>query len=391
MKNDVAFKDELLNASGLLVDKVYKGGRRANSSDDPLNILIGVSNQGGFRIIGRKEAPRLIVLSSNLKDTDWPDNINKENGIFTYFGDNKTPGHELHDTPRYGNHLLKYIFEKSHGSQVERVLVPPILIFTNTGIYRDVEFLGLAVPGAQDLNSNDDLVALWKLKGGKRFQNYKAKLTILDVEFISKAWLNDVKAGNPLSNNCPDVWRLWVETRIFRPLKAQRTIQYRNKEEQLPSDEAGIQIIKTIQEFFKVFPTKFEVCAAEIAKMMLKDIISIDITRPVRDGGRDAIGKFRIGEGESSVLVDFALEAKCYELENPVAVKELSRLISRLRHRQFGILVTTSYVARQAYQELKEDEHPIVVISAIDIVKVLKFRGLSNPDHLQSWLSTFNG
>ncbi len=390
MTDSTSFKDELLNASGLLVDKIYPGGRRGNSSDDPLAPLIGVSNQGGFRIIGSKEVPRLIVLSSNLRDTDWPDNIDKENGIFTYFGDNKKPGHELHDTPRYGNHLLKYIFEKSHGSRNDRTLVPPILVFTNTGEYRDVQFLGLAVPGVQSLNSNDDLIAIWKLKSGKRFQNYQAKFSILNAPIISKLWINDIKAGQPLSNNCPEVWRLWIETRIFRTLKAERTIQYRTKEEQLPSDDVDIKVINTIQQFFKEEPTKFEACAAEIAKMMLKDIISIDITRPVKDGGRDAIGKFRLGDGDSSVLMDFALEAKCYEIENAVAVKELSRLISRLKHRQFGILVTTSYVARQAYQEIKEDGHPIVIIVASDIIDVLKNNGLANEDQLLKWLSSFS-
>ncbi|MCP1762460.1 O-acetyl-ADP-ribose deacetylase (regulator of RNase III) [Bradyrhizobium japonicum] len=36
------------------------------------------------------------------------------------------------------------------------------------------------------------------------------------------------------------------------------------------------------------------------------------------------------------------LEAKCYGSGNSVGVREMSRLISRLRHRQFGVLVTTS-------------------------------------------------
>ena len=57
-----------------------------------------------------------------------------------------------------------------------------------------------------------------------------------------------------------------------------------------------------------------------------------------------------------------------------VGVKELSRLLSRLRHRQFGILITTSYLASQAYTELKEDKHPVVIISGIDIVDTLKSR-----------------
>ena len=38
----------------------------------------------------------------------------------------------------------------------------------------------------------------------------------------------------------------------------------------------------------------------------------------------------------------------------------------------FGVLVTTSYLHPQAYQELKADGHPIVVMSARDIVETLR-------------------
>lgn len=384
------FRKVLQATAELLVDSVYEGGRQGNTSDDPLNPLInGVGNQGGFRTVGKIDAPKLIVLSSNLSDPDWPDNIDKENGIVTYFGDNKKPGHELHDTPRNGNTLLRNIFEKAHGSAADRIQVPPIFIFANTGMYRDVRFVGIAAPGAQDLRPTHDLVALWKLKDGQRFQNYQAIFTILDVPSISRNWIDDLKSGNPLSSNCPPAWKKWVETRAYLPLKAERTLEFRTKEEQLPNSEKDIKIINTIKSYFECDPTKFEICAGEIAKLMLKNISSIDVTRPTRDGGRDAIGKFRIGNGESSVLVDFALEAKCYAADNPVAVKELSRLISRLRHRQFGILVTTSYVARQAYQEIKEDGHPILIISAVDIVRILKEHNLSSPDNLKNWLSGF--
>jgi Restriction endonuclease AspBHI N-terminal/Restriction endonuclease len=77
-----------------------------------------------------------------------------------------------------------------------------------------------------------------------------------------------------------------------------------------------------------------------------------EITRRSIDGGRDAIGRYRLGPSADPITVDFALEAKCYRPELPgqsgtarqVGVKETARLISRLRHRQFGILVTTSYI-----------------------------------------------
>lgn len=120
---------------------------------------------------------------------------------------------------------------------------------------------------------------------------------------------------------------------------------------------------------------------------MLPAIAQIDVTRPSRDGGRDAIGQMRVGSGPSAIFVDFALEAKCYASTSSVGVRDLSRLISRLRHRQFGVLVTTSYLDLQAYRELKDDSHPIVVISGKDIVELLRVNGWADQASIASWLS----
>lgn len=119
---------------------------------------------------------------------------------------------------------------------------------------------------------------------------------------------------------------------------------------------------------------------------MLPDITGIDLTRPSRDGGQDAVGRLKLGSGVSGILVDFALEAKCYKISSGVGVLDMSRLISRLRHRQFGILITTSYVNSQAYREIKEDQHPIIVISGSDIVDLLHGQGISNVDSVTGWL-----
>src|SRR5206468_8065824 len=104
------------------------------------------------------------------------------------------------------------------------------------------------------------------------------------------------------------------------------------------------------------------------------------------DGGRDAIGRYLIGLGEDPVYAEFSLEAKCYrppldgQAANTVGVKEVSRLISRIRHRQFGVLVTTSVIARQAYEEVREDRHPIVFFSGGDIVNTLLINGINSRD-----------
>ncbi len=71
------------------------------------------------------------------------------------------------------------------------------------------------------------------------------------------------------------------------------------------------------------------------------------------------------------------MEAKCYAENHSVGVKEMSRLILRIRHRQFGVLVTTSFVHEQVYGEVLEDGHPILIVSATDIARVLRINGIT--------------
>lgn len=372
--------------SDLVVDALYQGARRGGAADDPLPQLVGVSTGGGFRYRGAKDRPELIVLTSSNSDPDWPDSLDRETGTYTYYGDNNIPGRELHSTPRFGNALLQTIFHDASLGADGRSRVPPILIFAKGGERRDVVFLGLAVPGVTGQLPANDLVAIWRTKEDQRFQNYRARFTILRAGSVGRQWLNSIIAGRPDWSLAPAAWTTWVATGRPTPLLAPRTIQHRRRKEQLPSDEAGLALIGAIQNYFSQNPHGFEQCAADLARMMLPEIASLDLTRPSKDGGRDGVGKMRIGSGASSILVDFALEAKCYSLSHAVGVREVSRLISRLRHRQFGILVTTSALDEQAYKEIKEDEHPIVVISAIDIVRLLRDTGYATVSAVNSWL-----
>lgn len=341
---------------------------------------------GGFRYRGNLDSLEMLVLTTSLDDPDWPDALDRETGVFTYYGDNKRPGRALHETPRNGNELLRRIFDYAHAGPDSRRRVPPIFIFANTGVWRDVLFLGLGIPGTSNLRSSEDLVAVWKVANGKRFQNYRARFTVLEVPTVTRAWINDILAGRPLSDNAPRPWLEWIRTGRYHPLTATKSLEYRVKSEQIPNDPQDIAIVKAIHEYFIDRPHAFESCAAALAQLLLPDITSVDLTRPSRDGGRDAVGQLRIGRGAASITVDFALEAKCYQISNSVGVREMSRLISRLRHRQFGILVTTSYLDLQAYKEIKEDQHPIIVLAASDIAELLKFHGHSNVDAVRNWL-----
>jgi hypothetical protein len=283
--------------------------------------------------------------------------------------------------------MLRDLFARAHAQPLERSTVAPVLVFSTAGTYRDVQFLGLAVPGAPGMPATEDLVAIWRHSQGQRFQNYRAVFSILDTNRVARPWLNDVREGKPLSSTAPAEWTAWVNGGQPNPLRSVPAIKYRTRVEQIPESEADARMIRAIYDRFKDDPYEFEGCAAQVAEMLLPSIVEQDLTRRSRDGGRDAIGKYRVGSQSTGIKVDFALEAKCYALNNAVGVRETSRLISRLRHRQFGILITTSYVHPQAYEEIIDDQHPILVISARDIVAVLKTASIRDVTAVREWLA----
>ena len=391
MKNPhkiIEFKN--LKNSDLLLDAMYEGGSEKHIGDDPISKLVGCGNQGGFRFLGPSGDRKLCVLYSDLMSPDWPDFIDFETGRFTYYGDNKKPGCDIHD--KTGNSFLRDIFNCLHTEL--RKNIPPIFIFTKGPKGKDAAFRGLAVPGAIEINQTDDLISIWKTKNSKRFLNYKATFTILKAQVISRSWIRDIQNGNPLSSNAPSEWVHWVKIGKYFPLRAPKTKQYRTKIEQTPKNKLQKEILDEIISHFKNHVNKeyaFEKCAVEIFTLMEPSkVIEYDLTRPWRDGGRDAIGKYRIGNQDSHIGVIFALEAKCgYAQGN--GVKEMSRLISRLLHRQFGVFVTTSYLRKQAYEEITEDGHPVVVISGGDISSILIANGYSSRKEVRHWLRGIDG
>ncbi len=248
-----------------MVDRVYEGGRAGNTGDDPLGKLLPVGNQGGFRTKGstKNDSVKLAVLYTSGAEPDWPDVLDPHTGTFTYFGDNRSPGRLLEETPRGGNLLLRRAFERTHGTQADRLKVSPFLLFDKPGAWRDVRFRGLLVPGAIRLGPEEDLVAVWRTTKGQRFQNYRAIFTVLNVPLVSRAWIDELLKGDPLGSECPPAWRVWVESKTYVPLTAPPTTIIRSKEQQepLPKDRP---LLAVVCEHFADNPHDFEQFAADL-------------------------------------------------------------------------------------------------------------------------------
>ena len=387
-----------LPIADLIVDAIYESSTDGQLSGEPISKLLpGSGNMGGFRASGRGDRKNWVVLFTTGEDRDWPDSLDLNTGKFIYFGDNKTPGHELHDTRAGGNRVLRYAFSRLHDETAPRVDVAPFLIFkkhqTRNGA-RSVQFKGLAVPGFPGMSATEDLVAVWKSTDGQRFQNYRSTFTILNVPVVSRAWIVDLAAGKPNTFNAPKAWRDWVATGTYRPLVAEPTTVIRSVEQQTPDTPLKASILECVWKHFQDTPIAFEKFAARIYQMTDSRVIIDEITRGTIDGGRDAIGRYLLGLADDPVYAEFSLEAKCYRppingvAPNTIGVKEVSRLISRIRHRQFGVLVTTALVARQAYEEVREDRHPILFISGRDIAEILISNGFNTVERVAALLAS---
>ena len=375
---------ENLSNADLVVDTIYQGGNTPGMASEVLSKLIeGCSNSGGFRKVMRNDGsnlPAFVVLYTSMSELAWPDYLDEETGVFRYYGDNRSPGKSILDTPRKGNKLLQFVFECLNSNDGSIRNIPPFLLFKKVGNGRDVQFLGLAAPGNPRIAPDRDLVAFWRTLDGNRFQNYEAYFTILDTsEPINRKWLKTLVDDHDNSlQYAPNAWKSFINKgkNGIKALVAKRMPNnIPSKYSQLQSDDEGKQCLERIRGHYKTQPYGFERCAKDLLEKYDEKFIDFKLTRPWRDGGRDALGYYVIGGNSNAnypLRIDCALEAKCYSQDNAVGVKEMSRLISRIRYRQFGVLMTTSYVHQQAYKEVIEDEHPILIITAADIALVLR-------------------
>lgn len=394
MGMEVQFSE--LEKSDLVIDCIYKGGTASNLSAEPFHKLIpGCENVGGFRKKLREDGSgkyAYVVLYTSMEELEWPDYLEEETGIFRYYGDNREPGRALADTKKKGNKILEMVFTLlNEGTHLEDM--PPFFIFKKTGNGRDIQFLGLAAPGNPKISPDKDLVAFWRTVKEKRFQNYEAYFTILDTgaQAIPRKWIEALIYDH--ENNlqyAPDVWKKFIKEgrNGIQALKAPKIFRIPSRYEQLQSDEEGNKCLAFIRNYYSAFPQAFEACATDIVSKMDTNFVDFSLTRPWRDGGRDAVGHYVISAGGKAnypLKIDCALEAKCYSENHAVGVREMSRLISRIRYRQFGIMVTTSSIDAQAYSEVVEDGHPILLVTASDIASVLRKNAITS-HNIKEWL-----
>ena len=394
----------------LLLDRIYKSGIKGTPlQKDIVSKIFRVRNQGGIRfpapeVVGGKRSYQYCVLCSTGREMYWKDESDEHFGAYVYFGDQNRPGCDILDTSLKGNRFLADVFNYAAGSDSERRMVPPVFAFQKVGSGSDVVFKGLLVPGIDTMPPEDWLVAFYtKLhRRSASFLNFKSYFTILDTSDgcpaepnqsgISFQWLTDIENGKTLESvYCPKAFKRYVllgQRKAIKPFV--HTEPYPDKSQQLPNSEEGMAMLDYLQKHFISIDGgfSFEHFAVKILQMMYPSIVDRHVTRKYDDGGIDAIGRYQVFKSEqNAICLDFYVQAKCYRTTNSVDTKDTARLISRIKGKDFGIMFTTSYIARQAYNEIIEDKHPIGFVTGGDIIQFLSKRlQIRDKAELAEWL-----
>jgi len=384
----------------LIVDELLGNHPTASHADAEFQrfftIRKGINNAAGFRVVakertsgrsGRKSAADLafVVLVTTFSENEWPDALDLETGQLVYYGDNRHPGKATNKTSLGGNSLLDDVYERLHRG--ERSSIPPFLVFQNLKVdgKSKMKFLGVAAPGADGLTASDDLVSVWRIKDLNRFTNKKARMTVLRAGALKRDWLVDLVNGVPSASSlhAPPAWTQWVDSGFYKALEAQKPRAPRDKKQQLPLDRFEQDILRTL--FEELSDREFEYAAADLVKLMDERFIELEVTPRSKDGGRDVIGFYRVGHDLHQVRLSVFVEAKRWNENHGVGVKPMARLISRIKHRDLGVFVTTSYFESQVQEELIDDNHPVLLISGGDIARLLAAKGFA-AGALQGWI-----
>ena len=245
--------------------------------------------------------------------------------------------------------MLEQVFEMAASDDIEiRKKIPPIFVFESAQ-GRDMKFLGLVAPGIKWRPKKDWLIAVWGSNtNGDRFQNYKALFTVIDTAAgslaspdagINLGWINDIKNGKTYeSEYAPLEWKKFIDGKNYRALICKLVSAVKSKAEQLPSDENGKKMLKTIHDYFIEEDNgySFEPFACDIARQMDTRIASLDVTGHYRDHGFDGVGKY-VGFA-LLVLLSVLLGCQYHLLCSSHFVYPVNHLVQRLQLlKPFGV------------------------------------------------------
>ena len=186
-------KYEYLKKSNLYRNAFYLTDRENEKNNDPLSQMFDCEDNGVFRYVGGSnlDPVNIALLCYKKNEPEFSKNIDERSGL----------------------DFLRICFRNAESSHRESI--PPFFVFT-TGISGprglDLLFRGVVIPGDQGQLVDRETHLIWSSKNVEKYLHKKPTFTVLHIDEVSRSWINDLINGDPLSDNCPEVWRKWVET-----------------------------------------------------------------------------------------------------------------------------------------------------------------------------------
>jgi hypothetical protein len=343
----------------------------------------GMGNSEGIRslryISKLNLLPACLILVTHERTgghkNPWDDLVDYGSGEILYWGDAKA-----HDTRRHsdfkGNKVLESIYNEILDGN--RQAVPPILHFSKprSGVVR---FNGLCALEKLDLSWFDD--------HGKPVRNYRAHLTVLDVEEVSVEWLHSRMRAATLAQankGAPAAWKQYLKGNV-RKIDIWKG-QIRSTDDQLP--ETNSDDDRLLSQLTALTPTQFEAVVVGIFRSMATVVHAITRTQPTADGGFDFYGDFVLPR-PLSYRIAFRGEVKKYSRSTAVGPGEVSRLVARLGRGEYALFVTTSYFTKAVQKEVLNDGYPIKLICGSDLIVIMKELRLISAGKINgAWLAS---
>ncbi|QFY76105.1 hypothetical protein CEQ83_26555 (plasmid) [Priestia megaterium] len=219
---------------------------------------------------------------------EWPNTYDKSTDTFIYYGDNREPENNYLNTKQKGNAWLKNIFEKAYGTLETRKTIPTMFVFESTGIGLNVEFLGVAVPGAEGKTINQSLKLETHGESQNQFQNYKAQLTVIDIEpeGISRDWLAQLKDINgDTLKYAPKEWVSFIKKGPdgAKAIKPENVVTIDDTIEVVfESEKQYLQKVRTTQAKFRECLLK-EAITCKVCGMNIQKLLVASHIKPWKD------------------------------------------------------------------------------------------------------------
>lgn len=320
------------------------------------------------------------------RSNPWHDEFDLDHGHVRYYGDHKPTTLGLPGATRGNGLLLRTFRLHAATDRQSRALAPPLLLFRSATVQRDgqrvvkghIEFCGAA------LIERLEHVVQRDPDSGQSFPNIVLDLAVIDLadggDALDLRWIDDRRdsslSAETTLRHAPRSWRRWVDQgRVAIPRIRRRVSSSRvrtNSQQMPPPGSEDDLLLQTIYRFFDDRKHAFELLASWVAADALGGQGGVYqegwLSRSGGDGGLDFVGRLDVGSAASNTPLVVLGQAKCVKPGTSISPDQVARIVARLRRGWLGVFVTTGVFSKQAQIEVIDDEYPLVLIHAVQLV-----------------------